>query len=145
MRNNGEAGIHRVAKPEPALIRNDETSFTLLCRALGDAVSFAILKSTMKQSKSAIQISKASQIPVSSVYKKIKKLHHLGIVFIDRIDIDKKNGKKITFYKSRIRTLALYLTNDGESSLRVETFISNPEYEGCKSNSDLFLSGITRQ
>jgi predicted transcriptional regulator len=145
LRNNSEVGIQRVVNPEPALIKNDEKSFTLLCRALGDAVSFAILKSTMKQSKSATQISKACQIPVSSVYKKIKKLHHLGIVFIDRIDIDNKNGKKITFYKSRIRSLELNLTSDGETSLRIETLISHPDYEECKSNSDLFLSDITRQ
>ena len=138
----GEVDVDRVVKLGQTQIKNDEKLFTLLCKSLGDAVSFAIIKSTMQHSKSVTEISKARKIPVSSVYKKIKKLHDLGIICVDRIDVDTKNGKKITYYKSRIKSLELNLTDDGDMSLRVETAVCEGGY---REKGDLFPAPVSRQ
>jgi len=97
----------------------------------------------MKQSKSASEISKTSQIPISSVYKKIKKLCDLRILHVDRIDIDDKDGKKITYYKSRIRSLELKLTNDGDTGLRIKTFVSYIDEDGRRSRTGLSSTLLT--
>ena len=117
----------------------------MVCKVLGDDVSLAIIKSTMNQSKSVNEISKARRMPVSSVYKKIKKLCDLGIVHIDRIDLNDKNGRKVTFYKSKIKELQLSLTKDGDTKLLVETFTSQRENDEFKSRSNLFLPANIRQ
>jgi hypothetical protein len=97
-----------------------------MCRSLGDDISFAIIKSTINQSRPAIEIAKMYRVPLSSVYKKIRKLKALGIIDLDRIDIDSRSGKKIAYYRSRVESLELSLTG-GDTRLRIETHDSKNE------------------
>ena len=115
MKNDDRASsIHRSAKVEDIHIRNDDRTFRLLCNALGDEISFAIIKSTMKGSRSAIEISKESRIPVSSVYKKIKKLQNLRIISVHEIAIDGRSGKKVALYRCEMKSLELSLSDGGD-------------------------------
>lgn len=51
------------------------------------------------------------RVAMSSTYKKIRRLQDLGIVSIERIDID-NNGKRVLYYRSKIRSLELNVTRD---------------------------------
>jgi predicted methyltransferase len=64
--------------------------------------------STIEDSKTVFEICKENDLPISSTYKKIKKLKDLGLLFIDRIVINEK-GKKVVFYKSKIQSVELIL------------------------------------
>jgi hypothetical protein len=64
--------------------------------------------STIENSKTVFEICKDNDLPISSTYKKIKKLKDLGLLFIDRIVINEK-GKKVVFYKSKIQSVELML------------------------------------
>lgn len=53
-----------------------------------------------------------NRLPLSSTYKKIRKLCSLKLLCIDRIQLD-DNGKKVLFYKSKIRSCQFYLRQEG--------------------------------
>ena len=93
--------------------KSDDGDFSLLCGILGDPISFAIIRTTMRSSKSAIEISKINQLPVSSVYKKIRRLQTLGIVVIENITIDGRSGKRIALYRCVMKSFELQLTEEG--------------------------------
>lgn len=62
--------------------------------------------------KPAQQISAENNLPLSSTYKKIRKLCDLKLLCIDRIQID-DSGKKLLLYKSKIRSCQFYLRQEG--------------------------------
>ncbi len=124
--------------------RNDDGLFTFLCRVLGDDISFAIIKSTIRECMPAIEISKGSKIPVSSVYKKIRKLQEYGIIRVEKIDIDPRSGKKIAYYRSRIKSLELRLSDAGDTSLRVETHASD-SHKDSNARKDIFAAIAKRE
>lgn len=109
------------------MIKNDDKHFALLCNALGDGISLAIVKSTMRESLPVVEISRRGKIPISSAYKKIKKLQHHRIVRIEKVDTDARSGKRIAYYRSMISSLELRLSDDGNTSIRVESQGSSPE------------------
>ena len=69
--------------------------------ALADAQSRVILFSIIKQGKTAMELSEAHRIPLSSVYKKISDLEDIALVKVDKLILS-ENGKKFKIYKSRI-------------------------------------------
>jgi len=69
--------------------------------ALADAQSRVILFSIIKQGKTAMELSEAHRIPLSSVYKKISDLEDIALVKVDKLILS-DNGKKFKIYKSRI-------------------------------------------
>ena len=69
--------------------------------ALADAQSRVILFSIIKQGKTAMELSDAHRIPLSSVYKKISDLEDIALVKVDKWMLS-DNGKKFKIYKSRI-------------------------------------------
>ena len=50
--------------------------------------------------KKCVQICYENKLPLSSTYKKIRKLYYDGLVSVEKIDIDGK-GRKVVFYKSK--------------------------------------------
>jgi predicted methyltransferase len=58
------------------------------------------------------QICYENKLPLSSTYKKIRKLNNDGLVSVGKIDIDDK-GRKVVFYKSKIKSLDFNLKKDG--------------------------------
>ncbi|MEO9295770.1 MAG: hypothetical protein ABI347_09250 [Nitrososphaera sp.] len=82
-----------------------------LLQELVDGVSHRIIMSTIDAAKTAAQVSAENSLPLSSTYKKIKKLQNAGILFVEKIDLDGK-GKKVVYYRSKIKSLEFNLSRD---------------------------------
>jgi predicted transcriptional regulator len=94
-----------------ALSFNDHTLALPILQELVDKVSFRIVVSIIDNAKNVTQISLENQLPLSSTYKKIRKLQNMGMVSIEKIDID-ESGKKVLYYRSRIKSLEFNVTSD---------------------------------
>jgi predicted methyltransferase len=90
------------------LLNQEDKNASILLKELFDGFSYKIVMSTIENSKTVFEICKENDLPISSTYKKIKKLKDLGLLFIDRIVINEK-GKKVVFYKSKIQSVELIL------------------------------------
>jgi predicted methyltransferase len=90
------------------LLNQEDKNASILLKELFDGFSYKIVMSTIEDSKTVFEICKDNDLPISSTYKKIKKLKDLGLLFIDRIVINEK-GKKVVFYKSKIQSVELML------------------------------------
>ena len=77
--------------------------------------TYKIILSVIEQSKTVYQIHEEISLPLSSIYKRIKKLEDLGVISIDKITINAK-GRKLIFYKSKIKNLTFNL-NEKDVSL----------------------------
>ena len=69
-----------------------------------DNASYRIILSTIDSAKSVGDISSQNNIPLSTTYKRIKKLAKHGLIHVARIEID-DSGKKIVFYKSKVKRM----------------------------------------
>lgn len=90
------------------LLNQEDKNASILLKELFDGFSYKIVMSIIEDSKTVFEICKENDLPISSTYKKIRKLKDLGLLFIDRIVINEK-GKKVVFYKSKIRSVELIL------------------------------------
>jgi predicted transcriptional regulator len=79
--------------------------------------TYKIILLLMKKSKTVYQIHDETNLPLSSIYKRIKKLENMGIVSIDRIHINSR-GRKTIFYKSKLRSINFRL-NENDMDLVV--------------------------
>ena len=93
------------------LLNQEDKNASILLKELFDGFSYKIVMSTIEDSKTVFEICKENDLPISSTYKKIKKLTDLGLLFIDRIVINEK-GKKVVFYKSKIQSVELILNKN---------------------------------
>jgi hypothetical protein len=75
---------------------------------LSDIVSHKIILATIDIAKTAQQIALENNLPVSSTYKKIRRLCQMDLLCIDQVNID-ESGKKALFYKSKVKSLEFYL------------------------------------
>jgi regulator of PEP synthase PpsR (kinase-PPPase family) len=105
------------------MMRNDIIAFNEshvaipLLQNIVDETTFKIILSTIDVAKTVFQICNENKIPISSTYKKIRKLQYSGLVFIKKIEIDNK-GKKVILYKSKIKALEFSLKKDGSILLQ---------------------------
>jgi GTPase SAR1 family protein len=83
---------------------NDSSSVIPLLQDIIDETTLKIISSTIDVPKSVFQICYDNKIPLSSTYKKIRKLQQEGLVSIEKIETDGK-GKRVAFYRSRIKSL----------------------------------------
>jgi predicted transcriptional regulator len=90
------------------IINREEQEGISLLKELLDRDSYKILLSIVDESKTVFQICNEISVPTSSTYKKIKKLKDAGLLIVDKIEIN-DNGKKVFFYKSKIRSIELTL------------------------------------
>lgn len=70
--------------------------------------TYKIILSVIENSKTVYQIHKETSLPLSSIYKRINKLEDLGIISIEKIIINKQ-GRKLIYYKSKIKNLTFKL------------------------------------
>lgn len=87
-------------KPTPLELRKYNID-QLILKELSDLESRIILFSIIKQSKLPSQISHYSQIPRSTVYKKLHTLETLGLVCVEKTELI--NRVKSRYYRSTIR------------------------------------------
>jgi hypothetical protein len=90
------------------IINKEEQEGISLLKELLDKHSYKILLSIIDESKTVFQLCNESSAPTSSTYKKIKKLKDAGLLIVDKIEIN-DSGKKVFFYKSKIRSIELTL------------------------------------
>ena len=89
-----------------------EYNSILLLKEVAEIVACKIVTSTMYSAKTVLQISNENKLPLSSTYKKINSLCKAGILYVDRASID-HSGKKVHYYKSRIKTIEACLNENG--------------------------------
>jgi predicted methyltransferase len=77
-----------------------------------DESALKIISSIIDIEKNVFQICYENKLPLSSTYKKIRKLHNDGLVSVGKIDIDDR-GRKVVFYRSKIKSLDFNLKKDG--------------------------------
>ena len=90
---------------------DDHTVAMPLLQELVDGVSHRIVMSTIDAAKTAAQVSAENSLPLSSTYKKIRKLQNVGILFVEKIDLDGK-GKKVVYYRSKVKSMEFNLSRD---------------------------------
>jgi predicted methyltransferase len=83
-----------------------------ILQAIIDESALKIISSIIDIEKNVFQICYENKLPLSSTYKKIRKLNNDGLVSVGKIDIDDK-GRKVVFYKSKIKSLDFNLKKDG--------------------------------
>lgn len=91
-----------------------------LLKVLGDECARTILLSIIDEPKSAIDITRENNIPISSVYRKIHWLEDARLIRVKGFVIT-GDGKKYHLYQSRIKTVQISLP---ENEIKVE-FASN--------------------
>jgi predicted transcriptional regulator len=79
--------------------------------------TYKIILSVIEHSKTVYQIHEEISLPLSSIYKRIRKLEDLGVISIDKITINAK-GRKLIYYKSKIKNLTFHL-NEKDVSLLI--------------------------
>jgi predicted transcriptional regulator len=77
--------------------------------------------SISEYAKPVVEISVENKIPLSSTYKKIKRLTKHGLVQVDKIVIDEA-GKKIILYRSKIRRMQIDI-EQGNVNIKFENLI----------------------
>ncbi len=83
---------------------------------LSDKYCRLILESIMNSSKSAIEISRDKDIPLSTVYRRIQQLHDSHMVRTSGVITEE--GKRLFLYKSKIKEVNTRFYN-GEISVDV--------------------------
>jgi len=83
-----------------------------ILQELADIISQKIILSTIDTAKPAQQIATENMLPLSSTYKKIRKLCNMKLLCVDKIQID-YSGKKVLYYKSKVRSCQFYLRQGG--------------------------------
>ena len=87
-------------------------------QVLADIVSHKIILSTIEDAKTAQQIAFENELPLSSTYKKVKRLQAMDILCVERISLD-DTGKRVLYYKSRVKSVEFSLRKVG-SLLQLE-------------------------
>jgi len=83
--------------------QQDDYALDLLHELL-DNISYRIILSIIQSARSVSDISSQNKIPLSSTYKKIKRLTQHGLIHVARIEID-DSGKKVVYYKSKVKRM----------------------------------------
>jgi len=87
-----------------------------LLEILSDKYCRAILESIMHKSKSVIEITAESNIPMSTVYRRIQMLHDCNLLKTSGIITD--DGKRLFLYKSKVKGIKSTF-NDGKTEVEL--------------------------
>ena len=91
---------------------NDSSLAIPLLQDIIDETSLKIISSTIDIAKNVFEICRDNKIPLSSTYRKIRKLQQEGLVSIERIEVD-GTGRRVAFYRSKIKSLDFNLKKEG--------------------------------
>src|ERR671914_98445 len=99
------------------LLKNDSVSLSdsniaiPLLHEIIDEITVKLISSTIDTAKSVFQICYENKIPLSSTYRKIKRLQHDGLISIEKIETDGK-GRRVALYRSKIKSLDFNLKKE---------------------------------
>ena len=82
-----------------------------LLHGLIDEITIKIISSTIDAAKSVFEICYENKIPLSSTYRKIRKLQDDGLMSIEKIETDGK-GRRVALYRSKIKSLDFNLKKE---------------------------------
>jgi len=82
----------------------DDSRKDAILEVMSDKYCRAILEIAMEKSKSAMEISAETKIPISTVYRRLQTLHDNKLLGISGSISD--DGKKYFLYKSRVKAIA---------------------------------------
>ncbi|MEM4311305.1 MAG: winged helix-turn-helix domain-containing protein [Nitrososphaerales archaeon] len=94
----------------------DEDAKDRVIRALSDRYSRIIVFSTIEKARSAIDLSQETNIPISTVYRRIHELQQAGLIVAER-SVLSEDGKRYELYRSTIKVIKV---NFGSNSVEVE-------------------------
>jgi DNA-binding transcriptional ArsR family regulator len=94
-------------------LTQDDAVLVSLCSFLGNKVSCGIIKSTIKSPRSAVEISKENRVPLSSVYRQIRRLQESGIIHVESKVSNNKNNKRIAYYRLSLRLARMSIDEHG--------------------------------
>ncbi|MFQ6011983.1 MAG: hypothetical protein ACE5KG_07405 [Nitrososphaerales archaeon] len=83
---------------------DDEKSKSKLLKAISDANMRDILTRTVKEAKSASDLSYETRVPLSSIYRYFRELNESGLVTVERATITDQ-GKRLELYRSLIKSV----------------------------------------
>ena len=81
-----------------------------ILEVVSDKYCRAILKVTMEKPKSATEITSETQIPISTIYRRLQTLHDNKLVGIS--GSINEDGKKYFLYKSKVKAISINLNGD---------------------------------
>jgi predicted transcriptional regulator len=81
----------------------EDTKKDAILGAISDRYSRIILEATMNAPKTALEISKEQNVPISTVYRRLQALHDAKLLTISGSISDE--GKRYFMYKSKIRQI----------------------------------------
>jgi predicted transcriptional regulator len=88
-----------------------------ILKIMSNDQALQILRSTIDSPKSAWDISAISEIPLTQVYRWIKRLHNSGLV---RVSGDTNaSGKKFFMYQSKVRSIKVTLTPADDTLIEI--------------------------
>lgn len=86
------------------LLIQDELRKDEILEVLSDRYSRIILETTRDMPKSAQEIGKECQVPISTIYRRLQDLHDAKLVEVSGSISD--DGKKFFMYKSKVQEIA---------------------------------------
>lgn len=89
----------------------DNHSAMPLLQELADGASYRLVMSTIDSAKTAAQLAAENSLPLSSTYKKIRKLQSMGLLFVEKIELDGK-GKKVVYFRSKVKSVEFNMSRD---------------------------------
>ena len=92
------------------MIIKDEKQKAAIANALIDKYSRKILNSTMKNSKSVMDIMREQEIPMTSAYRRIKSLQDNKLIKIEK-SVVTDDGKRYYLYRSTIKSVVINYIN----------------------------------
>ena len=105
-------------------------------RLLTDEYAVKILMATVRSARSAQQISEQFGIPIAACYRRIRDLEVAGLIRCTERRLSRQ-GKRVCFYQSRVRTAALQYEN-GRLKVRFTMLDEAPDtdWQNVDLNSD---------
>lgn len=84
----------------------EETRKQTIIECIADKYAKQILKNTVEEPKSALRISKEENIPLSTVYRKLQKLHDGKLLAVS--GSINRDGKRYFLYMSKIKQVTIH-------------------------------------
>ena len=82
-----------------------------LLDTLGDRFVRSLLKAVDRRPKSAQELSRELSIPLTSCYRRLRLLEESSLVEVAESRLQ-PNGRRVNYYRSRIRSLSITLDRD---------------------------------
>jgi hypothetical protein len=102
----------------------DEQRKKIILESMADKYCKLILKNTLDNPKSAMIIAQEEKIPLSTVYRKIKKLCDGKLLAIS--GSINRDGKKYFLYMSKIREISIHWS---VTETKIDCVLNNPKPE----------------